>query len=44
MQHVIFWGGLRGAICLALALSLPAELVNLPASSSYGLGVVLFTY
>jgi CPA1 family monovalent cation:H+ antiporter len=25
-QHVLFWGGLRGALALALALSLPADL------------------
>ena len=25
-QHVLWWGGLRGALGLALALSLPAEL------------------
>jgi len=25
-RHVLFWGGLRGAIALALALSLPADL------------------
>jgi CPA1 family monovalent cation:H+ antiporter len=25
-QHVLFWGGLRGALALALALSLPQEL------------------
>lgn len=25
-RHVLFWGGLRGAIALALALSLPAEI------------------
>jgi len=25
-QHVLFWGGLRGALALALALGLPAEL------------------
>jgi CPA1 family monovalent cation:H+ antiporter len=25
-QHVLFWGGLRGALALALALALPAEL------------------
>jgi CPA1 family monovalent cation:H+ antiporter len=24
-QHVLFWGGLRGALALALALGLPAE-------------------
>ena len=43
-QHVLTWGGLRGAISLALALSLPAalgpdrELLRLMA-----FGVVLFT-
>jgi CPA1 family monovalent cation:H+ antiporter len=26
-QHVLWWGGLRGALALALALSLPEELV-----------------
>jgi CPA1 family monovalent cation:H+ antiporter len=25
-QHILFWGGLRGALALALALALPAEL------------------
>lgn len=25
-QHALFWGGLRGALALALALGLPAEL------------------
>ncbi|GDX39321.1 hypothetical protein LBMAG20_15360 [Methylocystaceae bacterium] len=25
-QHVLWWGGLRGALALALALSLPSEL------------------
>jgi CPA1 family monovalent cation:H+ antiporter len=25
-QHILFWGGLRGALALALALGLPAEL------------------
>jgi monovalent cation:H+ antiporter, CPA1 family len=43
-QHVLNWGSLRGAICLALALSLPAslgsqrELLRVMA-----FGVVLFT-
>ena len=43
-RHVLFWGGLRGAISLALALSLP---VVLPAFSAeiqvMTFGVVLFT-
>jgi CPA1 family monovalent cation:H+ antiporter len=25
-QHVLFWGGLRGALALALALALPPDL------------------
>jgi CPA1 family monovalent cation:H+ antiporter len=25
-QHILFWGGLRGALALALALGLPAEI------------------
>ena len=45
MQHVLYWGGLRGAISLALALSLP---VTLGAETKLLLqdmtfGVVLFT-
>jgi monovalent cation:H+ antiporter, CPA1 family len=27
-QHILFWGGLRGALALALALALPADLPN----------------
>jgi CPA1 family monovalent cation:H+ antiporter len=43
-RHVLFWGGLRGAISLALALSLPIELG--PARTqiqSMVFGVVLFS-
>lgn len=43
-RHVLFWGGLRGAIALALALSLPAALD--PERSTVivmTFGVVLFT-
>ena len=43
-QHVLYWGGLRGAISLALALSLPAQLGS--ASNQIQVmtfGVVLFT-
>jgi CPA1 family monovalent cation:H+ antiporter len=43
-RHVLFWGGLRGAISLALALSLPALL---PQASNQlqamAFGVVLFS-
>jgi CPA1 family monovalent cation:H+ antiporter len=43
-QHVINWGGLRGAICLALALSLPASLgSNRDLLRVMAFGVVLFT-
>lgn len=43
-KHVLYWGGLRGAISLALALSLPAQLG--PAADQLRVmvfGVVLFT-
>jgi monovalent cation:H+ antiporter, CPA1 family len=43
-QHVLYWGGLRGAISLALALSLPTQLGG--ANSQIQVmtfGVVLFT-
>ena len=43
-QHVLYWGGLRGAISLALALSLPTQIGT--ASSQIQVmtfGVVLFT-
>lgn len=42
-QHLLFWGGLRGGVTLALALSLP---VNTPLRESLivgAFGVVLFT-
>jgi len=43
-KHVLYWGGLRGAISLALALSLPAELgAQGPIIRSMAFGVVLFT-
>lgn len=45
MQHVLYWGGLRGAISLALALSLPVTLGSdtqlLLQDMTFG--VVLFT-
>jgi len=41
---VLYWGGLRGAICLALALSLPAQMGELRSQIQVmAFGVVLFT-
>jgi len=44
-KHVLFWGGLRGAISLALALSLPLALGSQVRSTLQNLafGVVLFS-
>ena len=42
-QHVQFWGGLRGAVSLALALSLPAALDHRSTLQVMTFGVVLFT-
>ena len=42
-QHVLFWGGLRGAICLALALSLPSTFADRELVRVMAFGVVLFT-
>ena len=43
-KHVLFWGGLRGAISLALALSLPESLGEQgTVLRSMAFGVVLFT-
>lgn len=42
-RHVLFWGGLRGAISLALALSLPVSLVERDLLRVMTFGVVLFT-
>lgn len=42
-QHVLFWGGLRGAISLALALSLPASFGDRELLRVMTFGVVLFT-
>ncbi len=43
-RHVLYWGGLRGAISLALALSLPAELGPVTSKlQAMAFGVVLFT-
>lgn len=45
-KHVLYWGGLRGAIVLALALSLPADGALAPERArlqAMAFGVVLFT-
>ncbi|MCW5851475.1 MAG: Na+/H+ antiporter [Anaerolineae bacterium] len=42
-RHVLFWGGLRGAISLALVLSLPAALTYSDLLRVMTFGVVLFT-
>lgn len=42
-QHVLYWGGLRGAISLALVLSLPESLGSSEKIQVMAFGVVLFT-
>jgi CPA1 family monovalent cation:H+ antiporter len=42
-QHLLVWGGLRGALALALALSLPAELPERDAAISVTFAVVAFS-
>ena len=42
-KHILFWGGLRGAISLALALSLPHTLPFREQLQAMAFGVVLFT-
>ncbi len=41
--HVMFWAGLRGAVSVALALSLPADLPNRQLLQNVTFGIVLFT-
>ena len=41
--HVIFWSGLRGAVSMALALSLPADFPNRAQLQGITFGVVIFT-
>ncbi|MBG7609741.1 MAG: Na+/H+ antiporter, partial [Anaerolineae bacterium] len=43
-KHVLYWGGLRGAISLALALSLPTSLGDARGEiQTMAFGIVLFT-
>lgn len=42
-QHVLFWGGLRGALCMALALGLPVEFAGRDLVVSMTFGYVVFS-
>ena len=42
-QHLLFWGGLRGALALALALSLPDDLPHQNAIVVITFAVVAFS-
>lgn len=42
-QHILFWGGLRGALALALALGLPTNLPHRDEIVTTAFGVVAFS-
>lgn len=42
-RHLLFWGGLRGALCMAMALSLPFDYPLRESIIVTTFGVVLFT-
>ena len=42
-QHLLFWGGLRGALALALALALPADVPERDAIVTISFAVVAFS-
>jgi monovalent cation:H+ antiporter, CPA1 family len=42
-QHILFWGGLRGALALALALGLPPEIPGREAIVTVAFAVVAFS-
>lgn len=41
--HVLFWGGLRGAVAIAMALSLPVDFPQRALLQEITFGIVLFT-
>jgi CPA1 family monovalent cation:H+ antiporter len=41
--HVLFWAGLRGAVSVSLALSIPVGLPNRDLIQGTVFGIVLFT-
>ena len=42
-RHVLFWGGLRGALALALALGLPPEIPHRNEIVTVAFAVVAFS-
>jgi CPA1 family monovalent cation:H+ antiporter len=42
-QHILFWGGLRGALALALALGLPPEVPARESIITMSFAVVAFS-
>ena len=42
-RHIMFWGGLKGGLAIAIVLSLPVDLPNRELLIHLTLGVVLFT-
>ncbi|HXI23814.1 MAG TPA: sodium:proton antiporter [Pyrinomonadaceae bacterium] len=42
-QHILFWGGLRGALALALALAMPAEVPDRESIITVAFAVVAFS-
>jgi len=42
-QHILFWGGLRGALALALALSLPPQIPHREEIITVAFAVVAFS-
>jgi len=41
--HILFWGGLRGAVAIAMALSLPIDFPQRELLQATTFGIVLFT-